>query len=156
MTFFWALSSVKDHVAYLEDLYLVLHENHYGESGSCKPVVCFRNAPALRRVFFNNPNRMPVSLTDFLPWVQITEYKADCDTDSWDFLHLMPNLLDLQLEGQRFPFQRPKLELELKKLRRLEVFRSNDVIQCLTLPALQDVTICLENAELLAVTDLIK
>ena len=150
------LNFSKDRVTCLEDLFLELYIYACG-FGSDEPVICFRNAPALRRVSFNTPNRTLDSMTDFFPWVQITKYKADmctCSSWEWEFLQLMPNLLDLQLDGQYILYNKPTSRLVLKKLCRLDLFRSKDFVDCLILPALQDVAVCLEDCEVMI--DLIK
>ena len=139
--FLRTLSLVKDRVPRLESLHLYLLEDNSSR------VKCFQNAPALRRVSFHSNLLHP----QFLPWAQITEYKADYGDFVMPCLKLMPNLLALQLENQHV---KKPIGLVLEKLCRLDVSRS-PLIRYLTTPALQEIIVNLIT-ELPSIIDLIK
>ena len=103
----------------------------------------FRNAPALRKVEFEIPSMMSLSI----PWSQITECSVLSDAN-FDFLskvrvmHGLTSLVicwqDLQDEDS---FQDGPLPIVLSSLRKLEVMSSRGLVSNITLPALQELKV---------------
>ena len=161
--FVHVLNSMKDRVTCLEELSLILREDEYHVFGvNRQSVACFRNAPALRRVSFNDRptlQNLDMQYIDFIPWSQITEYKADSafETDCLLSLKSLPNLTYLQLHAQRVhPYHPIPDNVELQKLYWLDVSGSRGIIRRLTLPALQQLTIPLASDEFSPIMNLIR
>ena len=145
------LRSVEGRISILQKLDLHFHSNLDGE---CVEGRYFSYAPSLQKVSFCSDLVYPELIP--LPWSQITEYKASgIKGDALESLKLMPNLIFLTLE---FPQKKEKLrpELKLKKLRKLKVLKGAHVVAVLTLPDLDELTICLSSSELTAMIHLVE
>ena len=142
----YTLAALKNHIPNLQGLHLGLYED-VGHLIRC--ITYFRNAPALRKVSFNSFLLHP----QLFPWSQITEYSAGYSSGScMRSLKLLPNLLDLRLDQQ---YSDGTTALELKKLCRLDVSQSENLISHLTLPSLQELIVPLHSHDFPSIMNLI-
>lgn len=148
-TFLYILAPVRDCIPILERLTVYLGDSEVEIPAPIPAVKCFQNAPALHDVEVDSDLQYP----RVLPWSQITEY-TDLDASSTEWLGMMPNILSLDLSSPFFEGQTE--EMELKKLRRLKLFGTSNIIKYLTLPALQELVVPIWGAELDLMIDLVE